>query len=368
MKAEKLLVENVKVGDIFTTQNKFFTTLGRPNQKGNQAKATLTEAQRYLRWELTGRTKNEFEIVEIYDTPLEKSNNHGGARPNSGHKWEGHYFIEQSLFRILSEQHRTSLVTKSELMELVGMVSSRKDLVEIPFNDALTNEQKDEIILYNHFVADIKNKFTNSLNKFMNEYPEYIGKVLIGWNGTKKGWNDRFVLSDEEVGVYGECTEELLKKYYRNNKSLSYKYDVSEFKEHHLFNYVDLYNQFKVERDEMIKQELGIKVIIGYKMNKYDGYFDNDIQNRVVRKCFKDFAYKTFEGAKYSKSKGNRVKGDLKYKDSTMIKSGIEEIYGVQVEEDEVFEIPTRINPFDRKVTYKTVHYNELKKRINRRG
>jgi len=79
-------LENIKVGDKFSTEKKLLITVGFEKYDGNkQKKYQLEELQRYLTYKKTGKLSrgkptNEIVVTEIFDTPKEKIDN----RSNNG--------------------------------------------------------------------------------------------------------------------------------------------------------------------------------------------------------------------------------------------------------------------------------------------
>ena len=70
-------LENVKVGDKFSTITKLYKALGYESCKGSQKIALDKEISRYLHYEKTGKISrgkvtNEIVITEIFDVPKEK--------------------------------------------------------------------------------------------------------------------------------------------------------------------------------------------------------------------------------------------------------------------------------------------------------
>ena len=79
-------LENIKVGDKFSTETKLLTKVGFEKTKSpDSKKSQIRELQRYLSYEKTGKMSrgkptNEIVITEIYDTPKPKIDN----RSNNG--------------------------------------------------------------------------------------------------------------------------------------------------------------------------------------------------------------------------------------------------------------------------------------------
>jgi len=85
-------IENIKVGDKFSTLTKLLTTVGFDKYSGGkQKKYQLRELNRYLTYEKTGKISrgkptNEIVITEIYDTPkkaVDNRSNNGGNSTKS---------------------------------------------------------------------------------------------------------------------------------------------------------------------------------------------------------------------------------------------------------------------------------------------
>ena len=81
-----MILENIKVGDKFSTESKLLTKVGFEKYSGKpQKEYQLRELQRYLTYEKTGKMSrgkptNEIVITEIFDTPKPKIDN----RSNNG--------------------------------------------------------------------------------------------------------------------------------------------------------------------------------------------------------------------------------------------------------------------------------------------
>ena len=85
-------LENVKVGDKFSTITKLYKALGYESCKGNQKITLDKEISRYLHYEKTGKISrgkvtNEIVITEIFDAPKEKVD----GRKNNGRAKTGKY-------------------------------------------------------------------------------------------------------------------------------------------------------------------------------------------------------------------------------------------------------------------------------------
>lgn len=108
-------IQNVKVGNKFTTISKLFKILGEVYKKGNQGKAQIKELERYLSYEPTGKlNKNtkkvtgEIIITEIYDIPLEKED----GRTNKVGEYTG-------FFDMLIPQLENNRYTISDLFKAI---------------------------------------------------------------------------------------------------------------------------------------------------------------------------------------------------------------------------------------------------------
>lgn len=82
-------IENIKVGDTFSTEKKLLIAVGFEKYDGSkQKKSQIRELQRYLTYEKTGKISrgkvtNEIVITEIYETPKEKIDNRNGGNNTS---------------------------------------------------------------------------------------------------------------------------------------------------------------------------------------------------------------------------------------------------------------------------------------------
>ena len=72
-----VITEDIKIGDIFTTENGILDALGFPISSGNTRLSYLKEAKRYIDWESTGKLyrgnpTSEVMITKKYNVPIEK--------------------------------------------------------------------------------------------------------------------------------------------------------------------------------------------------------------------------------------------------------------------------------------------------------
>lgn len=83
-------IENIKVGEIFTTTSKLINKTGNKYVSGKKGEMQKSELERYLKWESTNNPNkpNEIIVTEIYDIPKEK---YDGRINNGGDHGLGFY-------------------------------------------------------------------------------------------------------------------------------------------------------------------------------------------------------------------------------------------------------------------------------------
>lgn len=100
----EMMVENINVGDTFSTVTKLYKALGLPNVKGKQKQIQDKEVSRYLEYEKTGQIKrgkltNEIVITNIFDSPVIKIDN----RVNNGGVSKYSDYIDQLVMSALDD-------------------------------------------------------------------------------------------------------------------------------------------------------------------------------------------------------------------------------------------------------------------------
>lgn len=103
-----MMIENINVGDTFSTVTKLYVALGLPNVKGKQKQIQDKEIARYLEYEKTGQVKrgkitNEIVVTSVFNSPKEKIDN----RVNNGGISKYSDYIDQLVMCALQNNNGT---------------------------------------------------------------------------------------------------------------------------------------------------------------------------------------------------------------------------------------------------------------------
>ena len=159
-------IENIKVGDKFSTENKLLGTVGFKKTKSLHTKnSQIKELKRYLSYEKTGKISrgkvtNEIIITEIYDIPKEKEDNRNGGNNRS----------------IISDYLYNCIVTNLE--DIYGFVDGSKSSIIKQFG--LVN------YCYNDYYYDFEDSigdFTSAEKEFFFDFCE---SVMTSYKGRLK--------------------------------------------------------------------------------------------------------------------------------------------------------------------------------------
>lgn len=195
-------LENIAVGDKFSTETKLLLRLGFTNNKGDSKKANIKEAQRYLKWEKTGKVSrgkvtNQIEVTLIYPTPLDKIENRGGARANAGNK---SIYIDDitDLCNLLTIENKSFfMVTPNELRTLFGLIPYKKAF-ELPMRPSEDDEYLHISQYFYHLRGLLERQIENAQKHgcaIENDYLTWEVKDKIAL------WNERELASGTQLEV-----------------------------------------------------------------------------------------------------------------------------------------------------------------------
>ena len=248
-------IDNISVGDKFSTLNKLIKALGIKPAKGNQGKAQIKEIKRYLKYEKThkysrGKETNEIVITEKYDKPLDKQD---------GRSAKSSDYID-ALAPIL--QYTDGRYTTSMLMQKIGMIDD-KDLM------STINEYDNAVKSYKCL---LKNEFKRKVISTLN-YLEKNDKIT--------SWRLAYFLKEYEnedfydFHIANKKETELINHIMQEEKdNIASDYETSWDK---LKYDTDIYQEYLDNVNEKIEEKMGfIGCINGFYIKCKDQIFGDD--------------------------------------------------------------------------------------------
>ena len=196
-----MILENIKVGDTFSTESKLLTKVGfEKSINSKQKKYQIKELKRYLSYEKTGKESrgkvtNEIVITEIYDEPKEKEDNRNGGNNKS--------IISNYLYdRIISNLQDTwDFIdgSKSNIIKQFGLVNYCYDEYYYDFEDTVGDLDSIEKEFFFDFCEEVMSSYRGRLKRVLDNLGDKIAitnyyKALI--HGTNKYGGECYFVED----------------------------------------------------------------------------------------------------------------------------------------------------------------------------
>lgn len=170
-------IENIKVGDKFSTETKLLTKVGFDKTKSlDSKKSQIKEIQRYISYEKTGKLSrgkvtNEIIITEIYDVPKEKEDNRNGGNNRSIISDEIHDYIVCNL----DLPYSVIVGSKSGIIKQIGLVDSEFSNCYYNFDETFSHIVNGESVPYSSIEKEF---FFDYCDKVMGSYKNRLNRVL----------------------------------------------------------------------------------------------------------------------------------------------------------------------------------------------
>lgn len=204
-------LENIKVGDKFSTESKLLTKVGFEKYSGKpQKEYQLRELQRYLTYKKTdkisrGKPTNEIVITEIFDTPKEKIDNRSNNGGNNTsiisdymRNWieialESDGSIDGSASKIIKDMNLVSCDFSNCYYNFDDYLFHNVDGVEKPY---YTTEKQ----FFLDYCDAVMNSYKQRLKRIISnsvEYGDFMYKEYYKVSFIKEGKDGEFFATDD---------------------------------------------------------------------------------------------------------------------------------------------------------------------------
>lgn len=213
-------LENIKVGDKFSTESKLLTKVGFEKYSGKpQKEYQLKELQRYLTYEKTGKISrgkptNEIVVTEIFDTPKEKMDNrnsNGGNNTQSLKKIDNRSNNGGNNTSIISDYMRNWIEialesdgsidgSASKIIKDMNLVSCDFSNCYYNFDDCFTDCTSIEKQFFLDYCDVVMNSYKQRLKRIISnlvEYGDFIYKEYYKVSFLKKSKDGEFFATDD---------------------------------------------------------------------------------------------------------------------------------------------------------------------------
>ena len=218
MKGLNMNIDNVKVGDKFSTMNKLCKALGFQLQRGAEKKYQINDIERYLKYEKTGKinrnnhkVSNEIIITEIFDEPIAKVD----GRENR--KGEYTQLFEPLLICVVSGDYTVTKMFKS-------IFKSKFSALYIQPWKQQERTSKEKFIM-TMLRSKFKSNLMSSLKWMQNNNDFSYIKFYRLWNGKKfnEGLDsDTANITDKIEEIDNEVIQKIKEKYNINRITLNH--------------------------------------------------------------------------------------------------------------------------------------------------
>lgn len=156
-KVPKELLKTIYIGQKFTTKNKLLTTLGFPKVCGSTRESCITEVNRYLAYEKTGKLyrgnpTNEIIITKIYEEPMERKDGRRVSRKDKSLSIKKFNIVQFNSPKVYKYVHKT---TKE--VDYVGILWSHKRKLSRRITEHSRNDNMD-LSIYDVFYFNVTTK------------------------------------------------------------------------------------------------------------------------------------------------------------------------------------------------------------------
>ncbi|MCM3387362.1 hypothetical protein M3649_04335 [Ureibacillus chungkukjangi] len=157
-------LENLEVGMIVKNYKEMCNLLGCEIKDGNSKKSQIKDWDCHFRYKKQG---NKFIIEEIYDTPKERQDKHGGSRTLVFGD-----IVDLLVLDLLSQCDGNVIISKSRLINLVGMTNHNYKNGKLSMNklsEYLKTDIKVVQDFYNTNDSNFKSAIISSLNRLTDK-------------------------------------------------------------------------------------------------------------------------------------------------------------------------------------------------------
>jgi hypothetical protein len=196
-------LENIKVGDKFSTEKKLLITVGFEKYDGNkQKKYQLEELQRYLTYEKTGKLSrgkptNEIVVTEIFDTPKEKIDNRSN---NGGNNTSIISDYMRNWIEIALESDGSIDGSASKIIRDMNLVIDDFSNAYYNFDDCFTDCTSIEKQFFLDYCDVVMNSYKQRLKRIISnlvEYGDFIYKEYYKVSFIKESKDGEFYATDD---------------------------------------------------------------------------------------------------------------------------------------------------------------------------
>lgn len=193
-----MILENIKVGDTFSTENKLLCNVGFEKTKSlHTKKSQIKELKRYISYEKTGKISrgkvtNEIVITEIYDKPKEKEDNRKGTSIISN-------YLYNCITSNLQDTWDFIDGSKSNIIKQFGLVNYCYDEYYYDFEDTVGDLDSIEKEFFFDFCEEVMSSYRGRLKRVLDNLGDKIAitnyyKALI--HGTNKYGSECYFVKD----------------------------------------------------------------------------------------------------------------------------------------------------------------------------
>lgn len=222
----KVNIGNLEVGKVYKNYKAMCEALGVKVEAGNSKKSQIKEWERFFYYSKQG---NKFIIEEIYEEPLDKVENRGGANNQLKHAQK----LDDTLMHLLdNEEDKVLFLTINRLLLKMNMVN---------VNFAYGNRFKEKVSNYLDIEEAFIEEFFNATKRTLHSNIESMlnrlkNRALINWHTVKMICVAETHVKTTELGdikvdshvTYDEYNNEQIKLSVTTNPTLVYRIATDE--------------------------------------------------------------------------------------------------------------------------------------------
>ncbi|WP_047155168.1 hypothetical protein [Aneurinibacillus tyrosinisolvens] len=205
-------LQNICAGDIVKNYKELCALLGQTDRTGNSKKSQIAEWERHFKYSKSG---NKFVIEEIYETPLEKEENRGGANRILPHADR----MDRVLMYILNKEETNGelFLTRNTLLKEMNMINGNYKFCDRNVKKVSTYLNIEEAIIEEFFVST-KRTFTSNIESMLNRlssgsflFWSKVKTVCVADAQVKRDKSDKLKIEKRKVfDEYGNMDVEIL--------------------------------------------------------------------------------------------------------------------------------------------------------------
>lgn len=222
-------IENIKVGDTFSTESKLLTEVGFERYNGKPQKDyQIKELKRYLSYEKTGKISrgkvtNEIVITEIYDVPKEKEDNRNGGNNRS--------IISDYLYNCiitnLEDTYGFIDGSKSSIIKQFGLVNYCYNDYYYDFEDSVGDFTSAEKEFFYDFCESVMTSYKGRLKRILDN----LGDKIIIDKYYKIVIQSENKYGEEYYSVDDITDSDDIEKINKTRENLEFLYGITENKD-----------------------------------------------------------------------------------------------------------------------------------------